>query len=476
MTFRLRLTLLNVGVLALALAAFAALLLVSSRRQALARLDTELQDRARRTGIRPPPMMRPPFGRGPLAPHEAPLPGDDPRGGFRRALLFDPSGRIVAPPDVLEPFDPDAVRTALEGRAVLSTRSYRGNRIRVFTMPMEDPMAPGGAVQVAQDMRDLDELWRAQWQLLLLLMPLALGAAGAAALFLTRKALRPVEQVTRAAEQITEHDLRQRLGVSGNDELARLAQTFNGLIARLDEAFEARRQSYQDLEQAYEQQRQFTADASHELRSPLTRLQLATSSALEDPRAAADALKVADQAGRAMAKLVDELLTLSRADAGQLRGDPAELDLRVPVSEVAEEMGTARSRSIEVSLPEKPLMVWADDEYVRRILRNLLENAARATPEGQIGIRTWSETEFAVTEVWDHGVGIPARDLERVFDRFYRVDSARSRKDGGSGLGLSICQTLAELQEGRLKIDSGEGRGTRAILYLPLLQQKSGAS
>src|SRR5436309_9475578 len=174
-------------------------------------------------------------------------------------------------------------------------------------------------------MGEYDRLWQGLVWTLLALLPLSLLVAGMGGLFLTDRALRPVHQVTQAAAQIGVEDLSRRLKVHGRDELAELAATFNGMIARLEAAFE--------------QQQRFTADASHELRTPLARIKVTTSMALAGEQSSEEyqtALRIADQAADVMDRLIQQLLLLARADAGQLPIERSRLDLNLVLQEAAD--------------------------------------------------------------------------------------------------------------------------------------------
>jgi signal transduction histidine kinase len=205
----------------------------------------------------------------------------------------------------------------------------------------------------------------------------------------------------------------------------------------------------------------------------LTRLKLATSAALAEktsPEEMRQALVAADRAATSMTRLVQQLLTLARADAGELGLRPEPVDLRVVVAEALE--GLTIGRPVDSAFADRPVMVRGDAEHLGRVVANLVENAARHTPaEGTIRIETVRSGNEAVVAVRDTGEGISAEHLPHLFERFYRVDAARARRDGGSGLGLAICKNLVEAHGGRLEIESSPGVGTTARAVFPLFSE-----
>jgi len=380
------------------------------------------------------------------------------RASFQIPRLFDREGNPFGGPHPDRPWDPQPLPGALAGRSRYSTAIVAGDRVRLFTSPLYDVDGSlWGAVQAASDLRDLDRLWHRQVGLLLGLLPLALLVAAIGGLFLTDRALRPVQQVTQAAAQIGAEDLSRRLKVSGRDELAELATTFNGMIARLEAAFE--------------QQRRFTADASHELRTPLARIKVSTSMALADEPSLEDyrtALQISDQAADVMERLTEQLLFLAGADAGQLPLERARLDLRTILQEAAGAVARAASTPLILDLPPEPIEIDGDADHLGRVFVNLLQNALRHTPaEGRITLWARVMGDEAVVKVEDTGEGIPAEHLPHLGERFYRVDEARARRSGGCGLGIAISRTIVQAHGGWLTIASEVGRGTVVTVTLP---------
>jgi heavy metal sensor kinase len=380
------------------------------------------------------------------------------RAAFLRPRFLNLQGQVWGPPSARGPWDPHTVADAIAGNERYSTISMMGEPIRVLSAPLYDRGQIVGAIQVAHDMAEYDRLWHGEITTLLALFPLSLLVAGIGGLFLTERALRPVHQVTHAAAQLGVEDLSRRLVVSGRDELAELAETFNGMIARLEAAFE--------------QQRRFTADASHELRTPLARIKVTTSMALADDQSLDEyrtALQIADQAADAMDRLIQQLLLLARADSGQLPIERSRLNLGGVLQEAMAAVARAGSTPLTLDLPPQPIVIEGDADHLCRVFVNLIENSLRHTPaDGQITLSPRVVGRTALVRVIDTGEGIPPEHLPHVGERFYRVDAARTRRTGGCGLGLAISQTILHAHGGHLSIESEVGRGTVVTVSLPL--------
>jgi signal transduction histidine kinase len=277
-----------------------------------------------------------------------------------------------------------------------------------------------------------------------------------------------VKRITAEAAQIGAQDLSRRLEVTGKDELSELASTFNGMIARLEAAF-------QQMEQAYEQQRRFTADASHELRTPLTTIKANTSLALcgePTPAEYREALEAADEAADSMNRIVQDLLLLARSDGGQLGLALQAVPLRELLGRAISVVQDPESAELALRLQAEDLAVVGDSHHLARLFVNLLENAIRHTPAtGKITVQAEPDPRAparVAIRVTDTGEGIPAQHLPHVCERFYRVDAARSHGSrGGTGLGLAICQSIVQAHSGTLQISSEIGRGTTVTVTLP---------
>jgi signal transduction histidine kinase len=405
-------------------------------------------------------------------PHMSPFgppPGELGRGGpppemlsdVRRPRFFDMDGLGVGPSRAQTSLDPDALQRGLQGWQGFTER----DGIRIYTIPWREGGPIRGAIQVAHELRDVHLLKAGQLHNVLLLLPAALLLAGVGAFFLAERALKPIAALTKTAQKIGASDLSQRIEISGDDEFAELGHTFNQMIARLETSFQELRQAYADLEVAFDKQRQFTADASHELRTPLTRIKLATSSALSGSEDVRRAVEVADHAAAVMAKLIDQLLMLAQADAGSLASRNAVVDLRLVASDAISSI--PGDPPVEVHFPEDPIEVVGDAELLGRVVTNLVENALRYS-EGKVTVSVAEAAGHAELWVQDQGPGIAAEHLPRIFDRFYRVDVARTRSAGGSGLGLAICKSIVEAHHGQISVSSQDGKGTDFKVTLPL--------
>jgi len=317
------------------------------------------------------------------------------------------------------------------------------------------PLVVQATVSLAPNDRALRELLT----VLLTTGPLALAGALGGGYLLARKALAPVGQMAATAADITASQLDRRLAASNaDDELGQLARTLNDMIER--------------LERSFSEVRRFTADAAHELRTPLSMMRTAAEVALRSPRSPEqDGRVLEDQLEEIerLTRLVSQLLFLSREDVGLPTGPREAVYLDEVVREVAghmQVMAEEKAVSLEV-LSGGSRVVRGDRDRLRQLLFNLLDNAIKYTPPGgRVSVRDVSSNGTAAIVVSDTGIGIPAEHLPHVFERFYRVDPARGT-EGGTGLGLSICRSIAEAHQGRLEIESEAGRGTRVMLSLP---------
>jgi heavy metal sensor kinase len=370
---------------------------------------------------------------------------------------------------------PEALRNAAAGSATFETVSGSGPYpVRLLTVPVTQRGRLLNVLQVGMSLEGLYMARRHFLWTLAALVPLALVLGGGGGWLLARRALRPVDLMTMTARRIGAGDLAQRLeGAEADDELGRLARTLNGMLARLESAFA--------------QVRHFTADASHELRTPLTVLKGEIEVALRnvrDPEEYQRVLSSSLEEVERMNRLVDDLLLLSRLDAGAIRWARGPVELDRLVEEVAKQgdvLGRARGIQVTVQALE-PLVVQGDGERLKQLLLILVDNGIKYTPgPGQVSLALRAEPQgarsplgreaaspWAAITVSDTGLGIPAEALPRIFERFYRADPARSREAGGAGLGLCIAKTIAEAHGGTLEVHSTPGVGSAFTLRLPL--------
>jgi signal transduction histidine kinase len=274
------------------------------------------------------------------------------------------------------------------------------------------------------------------------------------------RVLQPIGRITAVARDIQATDLSRRIELPGpDDELKQLADTFDAMLARLDAAFAA--------------QRQFVADASHELRNPLAIIRTNVDVALADPRADPEDLRhtiaVVKRASDRMARLVDDLLALARRQEPTLEHEP--VDLGAAVAEASDDFvvpAAARNIVLDRAIA-RGVTVTGDRDALKRAVANLLENAVRLAPEGsRIRLATGSEGDRAWVAVAAEGPGIAPEDQPHVFDRFWRADKARSRADGGTGLGLAIVRQIAESHGGQVRLQSKVGVGSSFVIWLPV--------
>jgi signal transduction histidine kinase len=270
-----------------------------------------------------------------------------------------------------------------------------------------------------------------------------------------------VDQIIRSAEQISSHNLSERLPVPHTrDELERLSTALNHMIRRLDEGFQ--------------HSQRFLADASHELRTPLTIIQAELEAVVENAESTPAVRELAGSGLEEVEQLrtiVEGLFALSRLDAGEALEQSAPFDLAELAATTADQMcllAEDRNISITCHSPEK-VMVNGDRARLKQVIVNLLDNAIKYTPQcGAIHVRVVARERKASLEVSDNGMGIPNEALSLVFERFFRVDKARSRALGGAGLGLSIVRSICTAHAGRVEVQSKEGEGSRFIVELPL--------
>ncbi len=296
-------------------------------------------------------------------------------------------------------------------------------------------------------------------------MPMIVAVAIGGGYLLTRRAMRKIEAITVQAEHISSNNLSERLPVfQTGDELERLTVALNRMMERLEDAFQ--------------HINRFSADVSHELRTPLTILRGELEAAVQHERLTPELLDLVGSALEETERLrtiVDQLLIVSRLDAGDVQMEKVPLDLGQLATSTAEQMLLlAEEKSIAVHCDAQAgVEVEGDPSRLKQVVVNLLDNAIRYTGEGgSISVSAATQNGWATLTVADNGAGIPAEALPHVFERFYRADKARSRYSGGSGLGLSIVKAICTAHRGDVEIASTEGVGTTVTIRL--LLSKSG--
>jgi heavy metal sensor kinase len=391
--------------------------------------------------------------------------------------VLDESGNIGPKSENLKkvqlPISLNALKNATNGVITYETnRSHGDVPIRIITFPFSEHNQVTKIVQVASSLEGVEEALNTLFIILIIAVPLTLMVASLGGQFLAEKALKPVDQVTQTARLITSQNLNQRIMPPRvKDEIARLVETFNEMISRLDQSFR--------------QIKQFTADASHELKTPLTILKGEVEVALRKERASREyeqTLRSNLEEINRMSQIVDDLLWLSRADSGEMRLDKEKINLGDILNEVVAQMrilSQSKNIHMETSNHQPEIHIVGDALRIRELFMNLIDNGIKYTEEGGlVRITLMSDAlsdatrrgqiEFAKVTVSDTGMGITREDQERIFDRFFRVDKARSRERGGSGLGLSICKWIVEAHQGEIKVHSELGKGSSFIVRLPL--------
>ncbi len=462
-TIRFKLTLWYVILLGITVTAFSVFLYITLAKGLQESLDNKLRTTAEIIAA----SLRHPLGPGPsLADVERIMRehfGLKPMGRFVQ-ILDEAGRRSTNLRNVDIPVSIHTLERAAKGEAVFETVRLRdGSRLRLVTVPILEGGRMLGIVQVGSPLEGIEEALNQLLLILLVAVPLVLVVASLGGSFLANKALRPVDEITRTAQRIGSGDLSQRISLEGrlDDEIGRLVSTFNEMIGRLESSFL--------------QIKRFTADASHELKTPLTVLKGEIEVGLkrqrrpeEYRRVLASCLEEVDR----MSRIVDDLLTLARADMGALQLQKERVDLGEVAEGVWRSLGRmAEEKGLRFTFQgDGEVAVWGDKDRLRQLLVNLVDNALKYTPPGgEVRLRVERDDTLALLTVQDTGEGIPPEDQERVFERFYRVDKARSRQRGGTGLGLSICKWIAEAHGGKISLESEVGKGSTFVVQLPLL-------
>ena len=293
----------------------------------------------------------------------------------------------------------------------------------------------------------------------LIILPIILIAAVLGGYFIAKRMPMPIKQITDAAENISRGgDLKKRIELDrGKDELHRLADSFNNMIARLDESFEA--------------ERQFTSDVSHELRTPMSVIMAQCEYTLDEERTPQEyerALRLIRRQGRKMTKLINDMLDFVRLERRGTNYQIEKLNLSALVNSVCEDMSLIRERGISLE-HEVEDEIWVDGNpaLLSRLLSNLISNAYRyGKDDGHIKVRLKKSQDEVTLSVSDDGIGISREDKEKIFRRFYQADS--SRTGSGTGLGLSMVKEIASFHGGSMSVESEPGKGSEFTFHLPV--------
>jgi heavy metal sensor kinase len=283
--------------------------------------------------------------------------------------------------------------------------------------------------------------------------------AGIGGFFYADSSLKPVEKIINTAKNIEENNLNERIKVNSQDELGRLVSTLNQMISRLEKAFE--------------QQKQFTADVSHDLRTPLSIIQAESSLSLKKDRSIEEykkSLELILEETSYMSEIIDKLLFLARSDNKTQFYNFTKTNLKSLLEEVIKKVSPLyhnKGLTLQVAKLEE-LNIRADKDKLKEALINILDNSLKYTDEGKVTISSVKIGNFAKISIEDTGRGIPKGDLHRIFDRFYRGDKARTSSEKSTGLGLAIVKEIVNAHDGRIEVESEVGKGTVFSLFLPI--------
>jgi len=456
-SIRLRLTLWYSLTLAFSLSLFGGGAYFAMRHSIYATLDAELRQRLE--GVRGIISEDAPRGTTALEDefHEFAL-GQGARGRMRVA---DAAGHILFASPGLES---DTVRATTRKQSAGFNQRISGEHFRV----LRDSVDVAGNrydVTVAASTKELGEALERFRHVLYFAVPFFLLLAALGGYWMSRRALAPVDEITQSARTIGAQNLAMRLAVpQTGDELERLAITLNEMLSRLDAAFQ--------------RIRQFTADASHELRTPISVMRTSAELALRKPRAEAEYREALSQIlaeTEKVSRLIEQLLLLARADSSSMTIPIARTNLSEILEKVWRQssmLAGSKNLKSERFIPPVPVWVRGDPASLERLFLILLDNAVKYTSDGgRIELRLSSDDGFAITEIRDTGIGIAPEDLPHIFDRFYRADRARSRETGGAGLGLAIGRWIADAHSGEIRVQSEPFKGSSFQVRLPLSRE-----
>jgi signal transduction histidine kinase len=379
-------------------------------------------------------------------------------------LITDASGNIIAHSPNLAGF-----QGLLDPRGFSSERQfsevYKGETLlRVLTVPLRMGGEDGSETIVYLQVARLLDSYESFNRFLIIALFIGLAAVTASlflAVLLTPSSFKPLEDIAAVARQITNaDDLSRRVPDTGRtDEIGVLARAFN--------------QSLERLERVFQTQQRLLADVSHELRTPLTAIRGNVDLMRRMGGADPESLAIIQEEVERMTRLVDDLLLLARADAGGLPLERKSVELDTIFLEVYRQVSLLE-KSVEVSIEDvDQACVLGDADRLKQLLLNLVDNAVKYTPPGgHVTLSLSKVNGWASIHIADTGVGIPPEDLPYIFDRFYRVDKARNRGQGGSGLGLSIAKWIAKVHGGDIEVISQVGQGTTFTVILPLYEEK----
>jgi two-component system, OmpR family, heavy metal sensor histidine kinase CusS len=378
--------------------------------------------------------------------------------------VFDDQGKLIYQSEVLASHHINPVAPSVPG-ATIVYRDFGDEHwpVRLAAQRITFQGQPI-IVEVAQPLRFHYASLQEFAMSLLVALPLLVAIAAFVGYWLSGRALAPVNQIVEDARTIDSNRLSQRVSVpAANDELRRLSQTLNSMLDR--------------IEVSVTRIKQFTADASHELRAPVTLIQAAAEYTLRRERSRDELVEAMEKIlreSKRTSQLIDNLLLLARADSDDevIKSGPVRVDSAVREAvDRASQLATSKHIQIATKIDEDAVYVNGEVTLLQRLFFVLIENGVKYTPEnGTVSVALRSGSDEVVIEVADTGIGIAPEDLSHVFERFWRADKVRSREMGGTGLGLSIAKWIVEKSGGSIQVESAVGHGSKFEVRLPKLQ------
>jgi signal transduction histidine kinase len=356
--------------------------------------------------------------------------------------------------------------------AMLGDDSYSGSSRTAYmdvAVSISDGKGGGYVVYIIDNKQTVQRLNAEIYTLILETVLIGFAISIATSLFISGTLLSPIKGMTKAAEAMADGDFSSKIRVESEDEIGILSKTFNDMATQIETMLE-------ELKKAEKLRREFVANVSHELRTPLTSIR-SYAETISDNRGIPNEteeefLRVIINESDRMTKIVQDLLELSRFDSGTGKLSVEEFSIEQSVRDVYAAIALdahKRGHDLNLEMEWKLPTIRGDRARIEQVLMNVISNAMKYTPDGgRIEIVTYSSGGNVIITIEDTGVGIPAEDLPRVFDRFYRVDKARSRESGGTGLGLSIAKEIITLHGGDIEISSTQGVGTKVTITLPI--------
>ncbi|MEI7905448.1 MAG: ATP-binding protein [Candidatus Firestonebacteria bacterium] len=380
--------------------------------------------------------------------------------------IFDRNGESVAHSSTL-PYSikipEDTMNEALKGKSffddyLVEVNDKRKSNFRIYVKPIIEDGRVVYIVQAAASLGPVLSAVERQKFILFVLLPLSVLLTGIAGGFLGKFVLKPVDIMIKSARGINAENLKMRIHVpKSNDEVQHLAEAFNELLGRLDEAFTSRQQ--------------FTQDIAHELKTPLTIIRGQIDVAAKRTRSSGEYKQILnstlDEVNR-ISGIVENLLILSRFENREIRLESKPVDLFLSSATVVKHMKVlADKKDITLSFSGESAIIKADERYLLRLVSNLVDNAIKYTgKKGRVAVSVQNKGNKAVLIVKDNGIGMAKNELGPIFNRFYRVEKSRSKE--GHGLGLSIVRSVVEAHKGRIIVKSAPGKGTCFTVFLPL--------